>query len=164
MPAGIASPEFVRVGRELDASRGTGGRKNWIHIGSPRAGPKVAAILSVVESCRRLKLRARLFGRGSPRGCQSPDLAPCPAHRWSGLPMPGRVIRIICCERRTGARALPLHYHFTDDGLKFEQFHLRLGEPFAARSILLDAHQSQTLFQHTNLQLRVSAGGSSVVR
>ena len=32
------------------------GRKNWIHIGSYQAGPKVAAILSVVESCRRLKL------------------------------------------------------------------------------------------------------------
>jgi len=31
------------------------GRKNWIHIGSPQAGPKIAAILSVVESCRRLK-------------------------------------------------------------------------------------------------------------
>jgi transposase len=35
------------------------GRKNWIHIGSPQAGPKVAAILSVVESCRRLKVRVR---------------------------------------------------------------------------------------------------------
>jgi transposase len=35
------------------------GRKNWIHIGSPQAGPKVAAILSVVESRRRLKLPAR---------------------------------------------------------------------------------------------------------
>jgi transposase len=35
------------------------GRKNWIHIGSPQAGPKVAAILSVVESCRRLKLSVR---------------------------------------------------------------------------------------------------------
>jgi transposase len=35
------------------------GRKNWIHIGSPQAGPKVAAILSVVESCRRLKLPVR---------------------------------------------------------------------------------------------------------
>ncbi len=32
------------------------GRKNWIHVGSPQAGPKVAAIFSVVESCRRLKL------------------------------------------------------------------------------------------------------------
>ena len=30
------------------------GRKNWIHVGSPQAGPKIAAILSVVESCRRL--------------------------------------------------------------------------------------------------------------
>jgi transposase len=35
------------------------GRKNWIHIGSPQAGPKVAAILSVVESCRRLELPVR---------------------------------------------------------------------------------------------------------
>ncbi len=35
------------------------GRKNWIHIGSPQAGPKVAAILSFVESCRRLKVPVR---------------------------------------------------------------------------------------------------------
>jgi transposase len=37
------------------------GRKNWIHVGSPQAGPKVAAILSVVESCRRLKLSVRNY-------------------------------------------------------------------------------------------------------
>ncbi len=30
------------------------GRKNWLHVDSRKAGPKVAAILSVVESCRRL--------------------------------------------------------------------------------------------------------------
>jgi transposase len=35
------------------------GRKNWIHVGSPRAGPRVAAILLVMESCRRLKIPAR---------------------------------------------------------------------------------------------------------
>ena len=35
------------------------GRKNWIHIGSKQAGPRVAAILSVVESCRRLKVPVR---------------------------------------------------------------------------------------------------------
>ena len=35
------------------------GRKNWIHIGSQNAGPRVAAILSIVESCRRLKVPAR---------------------------------------------------------------------------------------------------------
>ena len=35
------------------------GRKNWIHLGSPQAGPKVAAILSVIESCRRLKISPR---------------------------------------------------------------------------------------------------------
>jgi transposase len=32
------------------------GRKNWIHVGSEQAGPKVAAILTVLESCRRLKI------------------------------------------------------------------------------------------------------------
>jgi hypothetical protein len=37
------------------------GRKNWIHVGSEQAGPKVAAILSVIESCRRLKLPAREY-------------------------------------------------------------------------------------------------------
>ncbi len=32
------------------------GRKNWLHVGSVKAGPKIAAIASVVESCRRLCL------------------------------------------------------------------------------------------------------------
>ena len=31
------------------------GRRNWIHIGSKEAGPRVAAIISVVETCRHLK-------------------------------------------------------------------------------------------------------------
>jgi hypothetical protein len=35
------------------------GRRNWLHIGSPQAGPKVAAILSVVEDCRRLQVPVR---------------------------------------------------------------------------------------------------------
>jgi hypothetical protein len=53
------------------------GRKNWLHIGSPLAGPKVAAILSVVESCRRLQVRVqRLLFHDSPRACRSPDPAP----------------------------------------------------------------------------------------
>jgi len=37
------------------------GRKNWIHIGSQQAGPRVAAILSVVESCRRLRTPVREY-------------------------------------------------------------------------------------------------------
>lgn len=37
------------------------GRKNWIHLGSEQAGPKVAAILSVFESCRRLKIPVREY-------------------------------------------------------------------------------------------------------
>ena len=35
------------------------GRSNWIHIGSEHAGPRIAAIFSVVESCRRLNLPVR---------------------------------------------------------------------------------------------------------
>jgi transposase len=37
------------------------GRKNWIHVGSEKAGPKVAAMLSVVETCRRLKIPVREY-------------------------------------------------------------------------------------------------------
>lgn len=37
------------------------GRKNWLHVGSAKAGPKVAAILSVVESCRRLRAPVREY-------------------------------------------------------------------------------------------------------
>jgi hypothetical protein len=35
------------------------GRKNWIHFGSQQADPKVAAIVSIVQSCRRLKIPIR---------------------------------------------------------------------------------------------------------
>ena len=37
------------------------GRKNWLHVGSVKAGPKVAAILSVVESCRRLNVPVKKY-------------------------------------------------------------------------------------------------------
>jgi len=35
------------------------GRRNWIHIGSKEAGPRVAAIVSIVETSRRLKIPIR---------------------------------------------------------------------------------------------------------
>jgi|HubBroStandDraft_2_1064218.scaffolds.fasta_scaffold40755_3 transposase len=37
------------------------GRKNWLHLGSPQAGPKVAAIASIVETCRRLDINLRAY-------------------------------------------------------------------------------------------------------
>jgi hypothetical protein len=37
------------------------GRRNWIHVGSEQAGPKVAAMLSVIESCRRMKVPVREY-------------------------------------------------------------------------------------------------------
>ena len=37
------------------------GRKNWLHIGSKEAGPKIAAIMSIVETCRRLDIPLRRY-------------------------------------------------------------------------------------------------------
>jgi transposase len=37
------------------------GRRNWLHIGSADAGPKVAAIASIVETCRRLDINLRAY-------------------------------------------------------------------------------------------------------
>jgi len=56
------------------------GRKNWIHMGSSQAGPKIAAILSLVESCRRLKLPVRDY-----LAAVLPGLAALPIQRLPGL-------------------------------------------------------------------------------
>lgn len=37
------------------------GRKNWLQIGAESAGPKVAAIMSIMETCRRLKVNVRVY-------------------------------------------------------------------------------------------------------
>jgi transposase len=37
------------------------GRKNWLHLGSEQAGPKVAAIASLVETCRRLDINLHAY-------------------------------------------------------------------------------------------------------
>lgn len=37
------------------------GRRNWLHLGSKEAGPKIAAIFSVIESCRRLNIPIRKY-------------------------------------------------------------------------------------------------------
>lgn len=37
------------------------GRKNWLQIGSKEAGPKIAAIFSIVESCRKLNVPIRQY-------------------------------------------------------------------------------------------------------
>jgi len=61
------------------------GRKNWLHVGSVQSGPKVAAILSVVESCRRIGapltdyLMAVLPGMADRNRLAVPDLTPT---RW----------------------------------------------------------------------------------
>jgi transposase len=56
------------------------GRRNWIHIGSKEAGPRVANILSVVETCRRLVLPVREY-----LGSVLPGLADLPVQRVGEL-------------------------------------------------------------------------------
>jgi hypothetical protein len=62
------------------------GRKNWIHIGSAEAGPKVAAILSVIETCKRLEIPVREYllavlpGLGARKMSEVPSLTPA---AWS---------------------------------------------------------------------------------
>lgn len=56
------------------------GRRNWIHIGSEEAGPRVAAIVSIVETCRRLKIQVRDY-----LGSVLPGLANFPASRIAEL-------------------------------------------------------------------------------
>jgi transposase len=56
------------------------GRKNWIHVGSQEAGPRVAAIISIVETCRRLSLPLRDY-----LGSVLPGLADFPSTRVAEL-------------------------------------------------------------------------------
>ncbi len=44
------------------------GRKNWLHAGSAQTGPKVAAVLSVVESSRRLGVAVKEYLAAVPPG------------------------------------------------------------------------------------------------
>lgn len=37
------------------------GRKNWLHLGGETAGPRVAAIASIFETCRRLQINVRTY-------------------------------------------------------------------------------------------------------
>ena len=37
------------------------GRKNWLHIGSEQAGPAIAAIATIFETCRRLSINPREY-------------------------------------------------------------------------------------------------------
>jgi len=37
------------------------GRRNWLHLGSKEAGPRIAAIFSIVETCRKLGVPIRQY-------------------------------------------------------------------------------------------------------
>jgi transposase len=56
------------------------GRGNWIHIGNEAAGPRVAAIISAIESCRRMKIPVRDYLADI-----LPGLANAPLQRINGL-------------------------------------------------------------------------------
>ena len=62
------------------------GRKNWLHFGSKEAGPKIAALLSVIETCHRLRISAREYLLDVlpklAHGMQS-EVASLTPHRWA---------------------------------------------------------------------------------
>jgi hypothetical protein len=96
-PVAEADPFFglpgVRVeyelGGELDPANRVGSEELDPRIGSPQAGPKVAAILSIFETCRRIKLPVREYlsavlpGLANPQLQRLPDLTPT---AWAGQP------------------------------------------------------------------------------
>jgi len=63
--------EFLSDGRlEIDNNWCEGalrpwavGRKNWLHVGSPEGRSEIAAIASIVETCRRLEINLRNYLR-----------------------------------------------------------------------------------------------------
>jgi hypothetical protein len=61
------------------------GRRNWIHLGDQKAGPKIADILSIAETCRRQGLPLRdylldvLSGMADRKHQQAATLTPT---RW----------------------------------------------------------------------------------
>ena len=55
------------------------GRKNWIHLGGEQAAPRVAAILSIFESCRRLRVPLRNYLGDILPGLADRPLASLPA-------------------------------------------------------------------------------------
>jgi transposase len=56
------------------------GRRNWLHLGSKEAGPKIAAIFSIVESCRKLGVPIRQY-----LADVMPGLADRSIHELAGL-------------------------------------------------------------------------------
>jgi hypothetical protein len=62
------------------------GRKNWLHFGSKEAGPRIAAILSVVETCQRNGVSVREYLLDVlPRlaGGQQADVASLTPQAWA---------------------------------------------------------------------------------
>ena len=77
----FADPELELSNNLTENSmRGVAGRKHWIPTGSPEVGPKVAAILLLVETCRRRGIAVREY-----LGAVLPGLADVSIQRIAGL-------------------------------------------------------------------------------
>ena len=85
------------------------GRKNWIHIGTPLAGRKVAATLSVVESCCRLQVPVRDYFSAILPGLSDlpirclPDLTPAvwvTRHSWNSSDL-GISVKSFCDQKHS---------------------------------------------------------------
>ena len=81
------------------------GRKNWLHVGSVKAGPRVAAILSVIESCRRLGLPVKEYLAGVLPGLNRRPLSQVasltPAN-WAAAGRAGAAVGCQSCRGNSG--------------------------------------------------------------
>ena len=65
-------------------------RENWLHVWSKEAGPKIAEIFSVVESCCKLRRSFASISPTAPARSWPPLRLPPSPHKWqSNLSRPG---------------------------------------------------------------------------
>jgi hypothetical protein len=145
------------------------GRENWIHIGSQQPGPRVAAILSVVESCRRLKIRCAPTSETS-----CPD---SPIQRCSASPIshpthgPPDTLPITLKSARLAVSTGCLAERIRSDGLTNSKM---WREPFAKRRCLVPAsglyewpkpgHAISPTYEPEPARVRARGGGLSRIR
>jgi hypothetical protein len=87
---------------ELDTPGGAG-KKELLHVGSAQAGPTVAAILSAVESCRRLGVPVKDYFTAVLPGLNDrtlSEVANLTPARWSTVPP--QTVTLVPCHRQTG--------------------------------------------------------------
>jgi len=78
------------------------GRKNWLFLGHPDAGPRAAVLLSLVETCRRLEVNPYEYLR-----CVIHEIAKDPSRAAELTPRAWRTAKLASGAENSGARPAP---------------------------------------------------------